>query len=142
MTSKTFKIFGYFLASAVLAMAGSGLVLAENNKVEKIVTISAAEVIENHPAFIKVQQTLQNEIEEIQKQMEGMTEEELQSTQIQFQMRSQELQEEAIDTVLEDIQKAAETKGYKYVMDENAILAGGEDVTKEIMEMINSGKNN
>jgi len=55
----------------------------------------------------------------------------------QFQQRSRELQAQAVEKIREDIQKIAKQKGYKYVMDSNALLAGGEDVTEEILQAIN-----
>ncbi len=42
-----------------------------------------------------------------------------------------------MEKIREDIQKIAKQKGYKYVMDSNALLAGGEDVTEEILQAIN-----
>jgi Skp family chaperone for outer membrane proteins len=68
--------------------------------------------------------------------MEGKGQQERQVAQQQFQQRAQKLQRDALDELRRDIQKIASDKGYTYVMDSNVLLAGGEDVTEEVMKEI------
>ncbi|MFP4193830.1 MAG: OmpH family outer membrane protein [Desulfosalsimonas sp.] len=143
MTGKKFKILGFCLIAALLTMAAAATASAE--KLE-IVTVDANQIMQNHPAFTEAQQTLQSEVQEMRKDMEGKNEQEQQQQQQQMQQqmqqRSQKLQQEAMEKVKQDIQKIADEKGYDYVMDANSLLAGGKDVTDEIMEELGEKEDN
>lgn len=140
MTAKSFKIFGFFLIAALLATAAAATASADDSESLKIVTVETNQIMENHPAFIEAQQTLQSEIQEMQKEMEGKSEQDQQMAQQQMQQqvqqRSQQMQEEVLEKVRNDIQEIADEKGYAYVMDVNALLAGGENVTEEMVKAI------
>jgi len=142
MVVNTFKGFGFFLVAAFLTMAVVSGVCAGDVQIDKIVTVNTKQIIRKHPAFIKAQQTLQREAQQIQQQMEGKGQQEHQAAQQQLQQRAQELREEALNQVRKDIQKIADAKGYTYVMDANVLLAGGEDVTDEIMKEIGKAEEN
>lgn len=137
MTTKTCKIFGIWIITVLFAMAGPAVLFAGDAVKEPIVTVNINQIMEKHPAFNEARQTLEREAQQLKEQVEGKSQQEQQGAQQQFQQRSQELQAEAVETVREDIQKVANQKGYKYVMDSNALLAGGEDVTEEILQAIN-----
>jgi outer membrane protein len=136
MVAKTFKCFGFCLVAAFFTVAGVAGVSGGDAKNYKIVTINTRQIIQKHPAFLKAQQTLQREAQQFQQQMEGKNQQERQAAQREFQQRAQKLQQDALDEVRKDIKKIADEKGYKYVIDENVVLAGGEDVTEEIMKEI------
>jgi outer membrane protein len=136
MVAKTFKCFGFCLVAAFFTMAGVTGVSAGDAENDKIVTVNTSQIIQKHPAFLEIQQTLQGEAQQIQQQMEGKSQQERQAAQQQFQQRAQKLQKDALDKVREDIQKIADDKGYQYVMDANVVLAGGKDVTEEILKEI------
>jgi outer membrane protein len=136
MVAKSFKYFGFCLAVVLFAMAGVTGGCAGDAKNDKIVTVNTQQIIQKHPAFLEAQQTLQKEAQQIQQQMEGKGQQERQVAQQQFQQRAQKLQRDALDELRRDIQKIASDKGYTYVMDSNVLLAGGEDVTEEVMKEI------
>ncbi|MFW6147692.1 MAG: OmpH family outer membrane protein [Thermodesulfobacteriota bacterium] len=136
MVAKTFKCFGFCLVAVFCTLAWVAGVSADDAKNDKIVTVNTKQIIQKHPAFIEAQQTLQREAQQFQQQMEGKKQQERQAAQEQFQQRAQKLQKDALDEVRKDIQKIADDKGYKYVMDENVVLAGAKDVTEEILEDI------
>ncbi|MFP4532444.1 MAG: OmpH family outer membrane protein [Desulfobacterales bacterium] len=140
MTVKSFKILGFFLIAALLTTAAAATVSADDSKSLKIVTVETNQIMEKHPAFIEAQQKLQSEIQQMQKEMEGKSEQEQQAAQQQMQQqmqqRSQQMQGEVLEKVRNNIQEIADEKGYDYVMDANALLTGGEDVTEEIVEAI------
>jgi len=136
MVGNTSKGLSFCLAAAFLTMVGISGVCAGDVKIDKIVTVNTKQIIRQHPAFIKAQQTLQREAQQIRQQMKGKGQQEQQAAQQQLQQRARELREEALNEVRKDIQKIADDKGYKYVMDANVLLAGGEDVTDEIMQEI------
>ncbi|MFP4453679.1 MAG: OmpH family outer membrane protein [Desulfobacterales bacterium] len=140
MAAKNFKILGFILAAAVFTMAAASGAYAADNGLGKIVTVNINQIVEKHPAFIEAQQTLQGEAQKMREDMEGKNEQEQQQMQQQLQQqmqqRSQQLQQEALEKVRNDVQEIADEKGYDLVMDANALFAGGEDVTDEVMEAI------
>ncbi|MFO7929933.1 MAG: OmpH family outer membrane protein [Thermodesulfobacteriota bacterium] len=138
MTARTLKALCFCLAAALFTFAAAAGVHAQDGEISGIVTVDTNEIMEKHPAFMEAQQTLQNEAQQMQQQMQEGSQEEQQSAQQQMQQRSQQLQQEALEEVRQDIQKVADEKGYDYVMDTNALLAGGTDVTDEVIEAIGS----
>lgn len=133
-----FKILCVCMAVAFFSVAGTGMVLASDEENTLIVSIDTNRILEKHPAFLKAQEDFQGEMQQMQQQLEGMGEEEQmmaqQQMQQQLQQRGQELQEEALAEVRAHIAKIADEKGYKYVVDANALISGGKDITDEVME--------
>ncbi|MFP3980349.1 MAG: OmpH family outer membrane protein [Desulfobacterales bacterium] len=136
MAAKPFKILCICLAATFFTMAGAAGAFAGDAENIGIVTVDTNEIMQNHPAFKKAQQTLQGEAQKMQQQMEDKGQEQQQAAQQQLQQKSQELQQNAMDEVRADIQEIAKEKGYDYVMDTNALISGGKDVTDEILEEI------
>jgi outer membrane protein len=135
---KNFKILCFCLAAVFFMAAGAtGVCAGDDNKME-IVSINTNRILEKHPAFKEAQQTFHGEMQEMEKQLQEMGREEQQMAQQmmqqQLQQRGQELQQNAVDAVRKDIAKIAGEKGYHYVIDANALIVGGKDVTEEIME--------
>lgn len=135
---KNFKILCFCLAAVFfMAVGATGISAADEGKME-IVSINTNRILEKHPAFKEAQKTFQGEMQEMEQQLQGMGQEEQmmaqQMMQQQLQQRGQELQQNAVDAVRKDIAKIAGEKGYQYVIDANALIVGGKDVTEEIME--------
>ncbi|MDD3726121.1 MAG: OmpH family outer membrane protein [Candidatus Ratteibacteria bacterium] len=104
----------------------------------KIVSINTGKVFEAHPALKEAIEKFQTQAGEMQKQIEGIeSEEEKSNAQMQMQQQMRELamnlQEEAFNKMKEDVQKFAKKKGYTYVVDQNALIAGGKDITEEVI---------
>ncbi len=137
MTPRTIKILFVSLLAAFFTVLTATGASAENLN---IVSIDTSRIMERHPAFVDAQQTFQGEMQQMEQQLEGMGEEEQmmaqQMMQQQLQQRGQELQQEAMDKVRDDIARIAREKGYEYVVDSNALLVGGEDITEEVMAEI------
>ena len=137
MTPRTIKILFVSLLAAFFTVVTTAGVSAENLN---IVSVDTARIMERHPAFVEAQQTFQGEMQQMQQQLQGMGEEEQmmaqQMMQQQLQQRGQELQQEAMDKVRDDIATIAGEKGYEYVVDSNALLVGGKDITEEVMAEI------
>ncbi|MFP4158150.1 MAG: OmpH family outer membrane protein [Desulfobacterales bacterium] len=136
MKAKAIKTLCFCLAAALFTFAAAAGVNAQDEEISGIVTVDTNEIMEKHPAFMEAQQTMQKESQQMQQQMKEGGQQEQQAAQQQMQQRSQELQQEALEEVRKDIQEVADEKGYDYVMDTNALMAGGKDVTDEIIEAI------
>jgi len=104
----------------------------------KIVSIDTSKVFEAHPAFKEAMGKFQAQVQEMQKKIEGIEKEE-EKTKAQIEMQQQmrqiatDLQEEAFNKMKADVQKLAKKKGYTYVVDQNALIAGGQDITEEVI---------
>ncbi len=138
-TSRSFFKILCFCLTAVFfsALFAVGAMAADTEKVE-IVSVDTNRILEKHPAFRKAQETFQGEMQEMEEQLQGMGQEEKQMAQQmmqqQLQQRGQELQQGAVDEVRKDIARIADEKGYTYVVDVNALIAGGKEITEEVME--------
>lgn len=134
------KILGFCLIAAFFSAALTISVSAEDPENAAIVMVDTNRILENHPAFIRAQQVFQGEMQQMEEQLQEMGEEERimaqQMMQQQLQQRGQELQAEALDEVRSDVAAIAEEKGYKYVVDSNALIVGGKDVTEEVLESL------
>lgn len=113
------------------------LVLSGDAAEIKIVSIDTQRVFGEHPAFQEAMAKFQAQIQEVQKKIEEMKEEEKGAAQQMFQYQMQqvgmELQKEAFSKMKADVQKFAKKKGYTYVIDSNMLIAGGTDVTEEVI---------
>ena len=113
----------------------------------KIVSIDTGRVFEAHPAFKEAMGKFQAQAQEMQKKIEGIeNEEEKANAQIQMQQQmrqlAMELQEEAFNKMKADVQKLAKKKGYTYVVDQNALIAGGQDITEEVINSFKKSDDN
>lgn len=136
MAAKPFKVLCICLTAAFFTMAGAVGAFAGDAENIGIVTVDTNEIMQQHPAFKEAQQTLQSEAQKMQQQMKEQGQQQQQAAQQQLQQKSRKLQQNAMDEVRADIQKIADEKGYDYVMDKNALISGGKDVTDEILEEI------
>ncbi|MCF8036118.1 MAG: OmpH family outer membrane protein [Desulfobacteraceae bacterium] len=136
MATKPSKILCICLTAAFFTVAGAVGAFAGDAENIEIVTVNTNEIMQSHPAFKKAQQTLRGEAQKMQQQMQEKGKQQQRAAQQQLQQRSRELQQNAMDEVRADIQKIAKEKGYEYVMDQNALISGGKDVTDEILEEI------
>lgn len=134
MPVQTRKIFGLCLILVVFALAGGNGVLAEDGKNLEIVTVDINRIMVQHPSLVEAQETLQREAQQMQRQAGKSGQADQQKIRQRLQERSQELQLDALAEVRNEIEKIAAEKGYTYVMEKNALLAGGRDVTDEFME--------
>ncbi|MCX8082474.1 MAG: OmpH family outer membrane protein [bacterium] len=129
---------GFINGVVILCVSFLGLALKGYAADVKIVSIDTGKVFEAHPAFKEAMEKFQAQAGEMQKKLEGIeNEEEKKNAQIQMQMElrtlAMNLQEEAFNKMKDDVQKFAKKKGYTYVVDKNALIAGGKDVTEELL---------
>lgn len=135
----------FVLLVAFLVIGALSITAAEK---PVVASVNLDRIAQAHPAFAEVVQIYQNEIAQLQKEMEekmeGLDEEEAIQLQMeieeQLQQRAIELQNEAIDSIQNDIQRIASEKGYDYIVAEDMLLAGGpvKDVTDEFLAEIES----
>ena len=128
------------LAGVILIVTLAFLVLIIKSRELSIASVDIEKVVNAHPAMREAIDSFQKEISDRQKQLDKMKEEEKLKQQQKMQQEISQLavrlQQEAMDKVTKDIEKIAKRKGYTYVMDKNAILVGGKDITDEILSVL------
>jgi len=127
----------YAVGILMLLFSGAGTVGVWGQQ-SRIVSIDTAKLLQAHPAFSEAQAQLEAEVREYQQRLDGMSEEEQMMAQHHLQQRSIELQQQALDALREDIRQIARQQGYDYVIDSNALIVGGQDVTEEMLNKIKS----
>lgn len=124
------------LAIVFLFTAGTKLL----GKSTRIVSADVDRIMGEHPAFKQAMAKFQSEINSMKEKldkMEGQAKaKEQQQMQLKIQQIAMELQEEAAAKVTEDIQRIAKSKGYDYVLDSKSLVAGGKDITGEILSAL------
>lgn len=104
----------------------------------KIVSIDTNKALEAHPAFKEAvlkfkgyQQEMQKKLRETEKEQQPVAQQQLKQ---QLEQVGGQLQKEAFSEMKKDVQQQAEEKGYDYVLDDSMLIAGGRDVTEEIIK--------
>jgi len=122
------------LAIVFLLIAGVRL----TGKTAGIVSADIDRIMGEHPAFQEAMLTFQTELKAMQENLDKLEGEAKLKEQQQMQQKVQQLavrlQEEAAGKVMEDVRTAAKNRGYVYILDSKALIAGGKDVTEEILE--------
>ncbi|MGM0454039.1 MAG: OmpH family outer membrane protein [Thermodesulfobacteriota bacterium] len=136
MATKTLKVLFLCLIAVSFTMAAPTGIFASDDGDAKIVSVDLNRIMQQHPAFQQARQKLQGEMQQMRQKMQDMGEQEQRAAQQEFQQRGQDLQAEARDEVKKDVQKVADEKGYEFVVDSNALVAGGKDVTDEVIEAL------
>jgi len=103
----------------------------------KIAAIDTGKILLAHPAFQKAMDKYQTEVQSMQQKISEMKEEEQMSARQMLQSQMQELgmklETEAFSEMRKDVKKIAEKSGFKYVMDINVLIVGGQDITKNVL---------
>lgn len=106
----------------------------------KIASADMEKVMGAHPAFKDAMTSFQKEITAMQDRLEKMTDEEKAKEQQKMSQMIQQiglrLQEEALNKVSSDIETVAKRKGYSYVVEKNVLLAGGKDITEDVLTFL------
>ncbi|MBN1445405.1 MAG: OmpH family outer membrane protein [Candidatus Omnitrophica bacterium] len=106
----------------------------------KIATADMEKVMNVHPAFKEAMTSFQKEITAMQERLEKMTGEEREKEQQKMSQMIQQiglrLQEEALAIVTEDLETVAKRKGYAYVVDKSVLIAGGKDITEDVLNFL------
>jgi len=134
------KTTDMLLAVVVLVLAIIFLLTAGNRLFSKSPAIVSADIdriMGEHPAFKQAMAKFQKESQSMREKLgklegEGKAKEQ-QQLLLQLQQYAGKLQEEAVAKVIEDVQRIAKSRGYDYVLDGKSLVAGGKDITGEIL---------
>lgn len=109
-----------------------------------IVSMDTSRVLEAHPAFRKARENYRESLEEMQSRFEGLEGEEQALAQQQLQQEMQQLgmqmQRSALEEMKRDVRDFARENGYDYVLDQGSLIAGGRDITGELVAAFSSEK--
>jgi len=106
----------------------------------KIASIDTGKILMAHPAFQKALEKYQSEVRSMQEKIKEMGQDEQMAARQMMQHQMQELgtqlESEAFKEMRKDVKKMAVERGYKYVMDSNVLIVGGDDITEDILAEI------
>ena len=141
MNKKIVLGIGALMVSGAL-FAGCGANQPQaNNSAPAVLSVDHQMIVENHPKMAKAQETMKQEYDKIRTEVEdtqALSMEDRQKKMMEFQNRLQELEKKNLvpiqqeaDKIVEDIMKE---KGASAVIDKRAVVAGGSDITKEVLQ--------
>lgn len=141
------KAVEVLLASVILVLAVILLIIwVLKPATVKIAYVDMEKTMNQHPAMQEAMASFQREITSLQKQLEGLkgAEKEKQQQKMQQEITTiaMRLQQEVMNRVIKDIENVAKKKGYSYVIDKNAVITGGKDITEEVLEFVKQKKEN
>jgi len=104
---------------------------------KNIAFVDMERVMSQHPAVNEAMASLQKEISDRQKKLEGLSSKEKIEKQKEMQKEINNiilgLQMEIFNKVKKDIEEVAKREGYSCVFDKNVIISGGKDITEEVI---------
>lgn len=134
---KNEKMVEILLAGIVLVLA---VILLFKSGDTRIASVDMDRIVSSHPAMQEAIIIFQKEISDRQRQLNKMNNKEKQENQQKMQQEisqiAMRLQKEAMDKIIKDIEKIANKKGYRVVMDKNAVITGGKDITDEVLAIL------
>ena len=147
---KSVKIISVLIAvvfvGSVVALAltqfGSGMASAAGNS--NVGTVDYRQVMAQHPQLQSANSELQTAVQDAQKDFEekskDMSDQEksdyYQQTQQRLQQKQQELLEPIQKSVEDAVKSVADAKGLTVVIDKNAVVYGGQDITQDVVKKV------
>lgn len=141
MNKKVVLCLSALMMSGVI-MAGCGQQTQQaSNASPTVVMVDSQLVVENNPKMAKAQETMKQEYDKIRNEVEdtsALSAEDRQKKMMEFQNRLQELEKQTLVPIQKEAEKAVEDimkeKGATMVVDKRAVVAGGVDITKEVLQ--------
>ena len=133
-----------FVGSVVaLALTQSGGIASAASS-SNVGVIDGAQVMQQHPKASEVQQALQQAVTDAEKDFQeksaGMSDKEKAEYYTQTGQRLQQKQNELMEPLTQSIKDAvkavADTKGITVVIDKNAVVYGGQDITQDVIKKL------
>lgn len=146
LSQQKFRLAVLFL---LLAILGSIFFLAFVNRdqsVDRVAYVNLEKVFNQHPARTAAEEKLNQKAAEYQQQLEkeakSLTGVEQKELLYSYQSELQNLETELLDSVLKDVEniiiETAEAKKVKFVLEAEAVLYGGYNLTDDVLAKINS----
>ncbi len=133
-----------FIGSVVaLALTQTGSIASAASS-SVVGVVSRDQIMQNHPDITNFQTQMQAAVEEVQKDFEeksaGMSDQEKQDYYAQctqrLQQKQQELLEPIVQSINDAIKKVADAKGLAVVIDQAAVVYGGQDITQDVISKL------
>ena len=106
----------------------------------KICSVDMEVIMGEHPAMHEAMNEFQKELTAMQKQLDALEGEAKEQEQMKMQQQIQEIamrmQEGAMGRIMRDIEQIAKKRGYSYVIEKNALITGGRDITEAVVSAI------
>lgn len=130
------------IVGLALSQTGKGYAAGASNS--NIGVVNYQQVLQQHPDVAKVEDTMNKEIAEAQKDFEAktanMNDKEKQDYYMQVQQRLQLKQQELVGPVHDSINAAikavADAKGLSVVLGKDTVIYGGQDITDDVLKKV------
>lgn len=150
LQKKTVKIVSVlialvFVGSVVaLAVTQSGSLNIASAASSSVGVVDYNQVMSQHPQVQSASSEMQQAIQDAQKDFEeksaNMSDQEKRDyytqTQQRLQQKQQELMEPITQSVQDSVKKVAEQRGLSVVLDKNAVIYGGTDITQDVVKQV------
>ena len=135
-------VFVGSVVALALTQSGSGIASAASSS--NVGVVDFRQVMAQHPGLTDADNTMKQTITDAQKEFEeksaNMGEKEkaeyYQQTQQRLQQKQKELVEPIEASVNDAIKSVADAKGLSVVIDKNAVLYGGQDITQDVVKKV------
>ena len=149
---KNVKTIAIVIAASFL-LGVFGLAVSQTNHVSaaapasNVGVVNYQMVVQQHPDLAKVQSTMQTESESAKKEFDAKAsslgdkekQEYFMQLQQRLQLKNQELMVPIFNKVDSVIKEVSDSKGLSIVVDKNAVVYGGQDITDDCVKKV-SGK--
>ena len=146
LEKKHIKIFSIFIAVVFIGscvaigvsqMGSTGVASAASSAVGKIDYRQAmAQSPDLQAANDQMQQAVEDAKKDFEEKSAGMSDQEKQDYYQQTQSRLQDLIEPIQKKIEEQVKAVAEAKGLSVVLDSNAVVYGGQDITQDVIRKL------
>lgn len=131
------------IVGLALSQTGKGYAAGASNS-SNIGVVNYQQVLQQHPDVAKVEDTMNKEIADAQKDFEAktanMNDKEKQDYYMQVQQRLQLKQQELVGPVHDSINAAikavADAKGLSVVLGKDTVIYGGQDITDDVLKKV------
>jgi outer membrane protein len=133
-----------FIGSVVALAVSSSPVKAFASGNSNVGTVDYRQVMSSHPQVQSAQSEMQQAVQDAQKDFEekskNMSDQEKSDYYQQTQQRLQQKQQELLDPINKSVEDAvksvADAKGLSVVIDKNAVVYGGTDITQDVVKKL------
>ncbi|PUU95545.1 OmpH family outer membrane protein [Halanaerobium sp.] len=145
LSERKFQLAVVLLLAAILAAVLLLGIITEDKSVDRVAYVNLQRVFEEHPARTAAEKTLNQKAAEYQQQLENKAEDlsgaEQKELLVKYQKQLQNLESELLASVTAEVEelikKTAAEKKVKFVLESEQILAGGYNLTDDVLKKIN-----
>ncbi len=138
------NVLGIFVCGIIVVLVLVFCILMTFKSRVNIASVDLSKIINEHPAMEEAMKNFQKELDNQQKKYDKLKDEEKAKEQQKIQQEMTQLaiqmQQNVVKTAIGDVERIAKKNGYNYVIDKNALIVGGKDITDEVLKELKQNK--